>query len=102
MVLTRRSFLMKSALGAAALPLWSPLARAATDPHERRGRSQKVIVVGAGLAGLCAGYRLAEAGHDVVVLEAQRRAGGRVQTLRNFSDELYGEAGATRIPDFHD
>lgn len=100
---TRRSFLTSSALGAAALTLRNPLLRgAATQPIERRGPSRKVIVVGAGLAGLSAAYRLAESGHDVVVLEAQRRAGGRVQTLRDFSDDLCGEAGATRIPENHD
>jgi monoamine oxidase len=100
---TRRSFLTTSALGAAALTLRHPLLRAAvTQPIERRGPSRKIIVVGAGLAGLSAAYRLAESGHDVVVLEAQRRAGGRVQTLRDFSDDLCGEAGATRIPENHD
>src|SRR5216683_1011228 len=64
---------------------------------------KKVLVVGAGLAGLVAGYELTQAGHDVIILEAQMRPGGRVQTLREpFSDGLYAEAGAARIPDNHD
>jgi monoamine oxidase len=102
MIITRRTFLKTGALGAAALPVWDPLSlTAAVQTLERRGPSQQVIVIGAGLAGLCTAYHLTESGHSVVVLEAQRRAGGRVQTLRDFSEDLCGEAGATRIPDYH-
>lgn len=64
---------------------------------------KRVIVVGAGLAGLCAAYELVASGHDVSVLEAQARPGGRVQTLRGpFADGLFAEAGASRIPTSHD
>ena len=38
----------------------------------------RVVVVGAGFAGLMAAWRLRESGHDVVVLEARDRVGGRV------------------------
>ena len=57
--------------------------------------SEKVIVVGAGLAGLAAAFELDRAGHQVTVIEAQSRAGGRVHTLReSFADGLFAEAGA--------
>ncbi|MEL7208537.1 MAG: FAD-dependent oxidoreductase [Actinomycetota bacterium] len=45
----------------------------------------ETIVVGAGMAGLAAAVDLHEAGHDVLVLEAADRPGGRVQT-----DEIDG------------
>jgi monoamine oxidase len=68
-----------------------------TDPPKR------VIVVGAGMAGLVAAYELLRAGHDPIVLEAQQRVGGRVYTMREpFSDGLYAEAGAMRIPRSHE
>lgn len=64
---------------------------------------KRVIVVGAGMAGLVAAYELLRAGHDPLVLEAQQRVGGRIYTLREpFSDGLYAEAGAMRIPRAHD
>src|SRR5688572_8550809 len=64
---------------------------------------KRIIIVGAGMAGLAAGYELLRAGHDPVILEAQNRVGGRVYTLREpFAPGLYAEAGAMRIPRAHE
>lgn len=41
----------------------------------------KVLVVGAGLSGLSAAYRLQQAGWDAKVVEASHKAGGRAQTV---------------------
>ncbi len=42
----------------------------------------RAAIVGAGLSGLTAGYRLQQAGWDVDVFEAANVPGGRVQTVR--------------------
>ncbi|MGH9037422.1 MAG: FAD-dependent oxidoreductase, partial [Acidimicrobiia bacterium] len=42
---------------------------------------ERVIVVGAGIAGLTAGFRLRQAGCDVTVLEAEDRVGGKMCTV---------------------
>jgi len=66
------------------------------------GKPQKVVIVGAGLAGLSAGFELKRAGHNPVILEAQQRVGGRVYTLREpFTEGLYAEVGAMRFPRAH-
>ncbi|SFJ15767.1 monoamine oxidase [Thermoflavimicrobium dichotomicum] len=63
---------------------------------------QKVIVAGAGMAGLVAASLLKDAGHDVTILEASNRVGGRVYTLRApFTKGHYLNAGAMRIPHIH-
>ncbi len=66
------------------------------------GLRKKVIIVGGGMAGLVAAYELKRAGHQPIILEAQRRLGGRVYTLRDpFMEGLYAEVGAMRIPRAH-
>lgn len=48
--------------------------------------ARRVIVIGAGLAGLAAARELAAAGHAVLVLEARDRIGGRVWTRHLWPD----------------
>ncbi len=47
------------------------------------GTIPKVLIVGAGIAGLVAGYRLTQAGVPVDIVEARNRIGGRIYTLQN-------------------
>ncbi len=99
----RGDFLGRTLLAAGALSVAPRAMRAGGQPGvERQGPRRKIIVVGAGLAGLSAAWELVQAGHEVTVLEAQGRAGGRVHTLRApFSDGLYAEAGGIFIHDRH-
>ena len=102
MALTRRQFLRRSAVAVAGAGLIRSTLTGVTAEIVR-GPAKKVLVLGAGMAGLVAAYELTELGHDVTVLEARTRPGGRVHTLREpFSDGLYAEEGAARIPDEHD
>jgi monoamine oxidase len=100
--LNRRQFLRGGTVAAAGVCFLSrdSIARALVNVS---GSPKRVLILGAGLAGMVAGYELSQLGHNVTILEARMRPGGRVHTLREpFSDGLYAEAGAARIPDDHD
>jgi monoamine oxidase len=125
MALTRRAFLERlgavggfsaAYLGMEAMGLLNtPAAAEPLDLPRVRGR--KVVVLGAGIAGLVSAYELKRAGWDVTVIEARERIGGRVWTVRrgdrivqagrpdqvcDFAGEgLYFNAGAARIPAAH-
>jgi protoporphyrinogen/coproporphyrinogen III oxidase len=56
----------------------------------------RVIVVGAGIAGLAAAFRLQQAGAEVTVLERSDRVGGRIRTVEN--DGYRMDAAASVLP----
>ena len=60
-------------------------------------KNPDVIVAGAGMAGLSAARRLAEAGLRVTLLEARDRIGGRILTIRSPHEKLPIELGAEFI-----
>ncbi|WP_026690740.1 flavin monoamine oxidase family protein [Alteribacter aurantiacus] len=63
---------------------------------------KNIIILGAGMAGLTAGYLLKQSGNSVNILEGNSRVGGRIHTIREpFSEGRYFDAGAMRIPNDH-
>jgi monoamine oxidase len=62
---------------------------------------RRVIVVGAGFAGLCAAYELMGLGYDVKVYEARQRVGGRVHSLKKLIPHKALEGGAELIGSNH-
>jgi monoamine oxidase len=67
---------------------------------QRRARS--VVIIGAGLAGLAAAYKLKNAGWNVTVLEARDRIGGRVISHKDQRSGLVCELGAEWVGESHE
>ena len=122
--MTRRDFINSTSASYASLLAWGMLqpapASALSLPGNGRqndGKGRKVIILGAGLAGMTTAYELGKLGYDCTVLEARSRSGGRVWTIRGgtketelgggtnqtcqFGDGLYFNGGAARIPHHH-
>lgn len=92
----RRRFLQAAGAGAGLM-----LAGCETTPIPLR-RDEEVVIVGAGIAGLTAAYRLRQAGVRVRVYEAQNRVGGRMYSLRDhFPDGQVVELGGELIDSGH-
>lgn len=89
-----------------------------THPPSLTGakKGTKILVLGAGLAGMLSAYELRKAGYDVQILEFQNRSGGRNISLRagdtvtelggasqkvRFSNGNYFNPGPWRIPYHH-
>lgn len=125
---SRREFLTRLGLAAGGAPLYSAmtalglitLPTAYAGPPRlsgEGGRGKKVVIVGAGIAGLVSAYELGKAGYDCTILEATDHIGGRNRTARRgdtlvesnsvqrceFDDDphLYMNCGPARLPYHH-
>jgi monoamine oxidase len=95
--LTRRRLLRDAGVAGLALAGAGSLARVA-----RAVAAPRIVVVGAGLAGLTAAYRLKQAGYLVQVYEASDRLGGRCWTIRGaFAEGQIAEHGGELIDQGH-
>lgn len=99
--------------------LAAPAAFAAEPPDIAKGgggKGAKVIILGAGIAGMTAAYELRRAGYSPLILEARGRTGGRNWTVRrgdvidqtdgsrqvcDFDEGQYINAGPARLPSHH-
>ena len=87
--------------GAAAVGAGLATTPGAAVARDAKEGAPTVAVVGAGLAGLTAAYRLANAGLRVRVYEARDRVGGRCWTARHFADGQHAEHGGEFIDTRH-
>ena len=110
----RATYLTMQAMGlvcTSASVAAEPLRLEKAPPHGTR-----VVILGAGVAGLSAAYELGRAGYHCTVLEARERVGGRNWTIRRgdrlemtdgtrqicaFDDGQYWNAGPARLPSHH-
>ena len=128
MPVTRRDFIARVAqaggFGAAFMTMHSLGLLGMVETEQQKdfplppstGRGTKVIILGAGIAGLVSAYEMRRAGFDCTVLEARERPGGRNWTLRHgsklvlndgttqvctFDEGNYFNCGPARLPSIH-
>lgn len=119
---SRREFLLKSgAFAGITYPAMMAMGMLTTAPahafeFDGSGENKHIIILGAGLAGLCSAYELTKLGYRCTILEARKRTGGRLWTIKKgditkeieheqqvcmFDDGMYFNAGPSRIPHHH-
>lgn len=96
--ISRRELLARGgALGGAVL-----LATPGASLARRAGaRDERVVIVGAGLAGLTCAYRLSRRGVRATVFEAGDRVGGRCWSARGWADGQIAEHGGEFVDTRH-
>lgn len=110
----RRDFIKNTVLTTGAIAFGSCKEQ---DPYAEREYKGQIAIIGAGAAGLYAGYLLGEKKANYVIYEASDQIGGRIRSLKGFADfdielgaeKIYGdrsvwydwikESGAAFIPD---
>ncbi|HEY0274012.1 MAG TPA: flavin monoamine oxidase family protein [Chitinophaga sp.] len=119
---SRRRFLTQTGKAAmAAYPAMLALGMLKPAPahafkYSGSGAGKRVLILGAGLAGMTAAYELSKLGYACTILEARARAGGRCWSIRKgsvhqetgmpaqtarFEEGLYFNAGPSRIAHHH-
>lgn len=66
------------------------------DVNKSVSERKRIVVIGAGMAGLAAAHKLQLQGHNVILLEARERVGGRIWTSNSWAD-MPVDFGATWI-----
>lgn len=97
---SRREMLQTSLMAGTALLLSSSSGAWARMLRPAMG-AKRVVVIGAGFAGLACAYELVAAGYDVTVIEARDRVGGRVLSFADFVPGRNCEGGAELIGSNH-
>lgn len=100
-----KSRLFKAPAGMSFLQSEQVLTETAQPPQVREPKlprpGRKVVIIGGGLAGLCAAYELQGLSYDVTVFEARNRVGGRVRSLKRFARGKTAEGGGELIGSNH-